>query len=429
MKARSDELLEKLSQLPSRKLAAALVELRYSADCIEPAIERLLVGSEERVERFRSGLKKALAGGSQVNRIESLLLELNDPGIDPASGFSALIELFENDETLILQYDYDYGSVGFLLEGSAAELLAGFASRMDEEAVVSALEDLLLKDDYGVRAHVWHRVSRDLSPASLRSLEAALKGPQYRSESPKRVAQLLESLATHLGDVTMLEAALTTDKPALEPVDYLKLAQMHLSQGEFQSTLERLEADPARKASDRSEGRDIRIRCLKELGRSAEHFLASWERFAAYPTLDSFEKLVQELGEEHRDKLSTKVAEHLPHTEFQARNAVLLLHLGYAEEAERYVLGNRRSLERAFYGDLADLADLLKSRGKNQAAVLCYRQLLEDILARGKSKAYHYAVDYYRELGEIDPEYNNYTLALRTRHSRKYSFWALMEKR
>lgn len=427
MKASSEVLLEQLSRLPSRKLASALVELRYAADCIEPAIERLLVNPEEKVRRFRSGLQKALSGGSNTHRLETLLLELNDSGIDPASGFSALVEFFKNDETLIEEYDDD-GSVGYLFERSAAELLAGFASRLDEEVVVEALEDLLLHDEYLVRAAAWHRVTRELSPGSLRRLESTLKGPKYSSESPRRVANLLESLATHLGDLVMLETTLTMTKPALGPDDSLKLAQMHLDKGEFQSALERLDADPSGKASDGYKGRDLRIRCLKELGRTAEHFLASWERFIAYPTVDDFEKLVQEIEEEYRDKLSTKVAESLPHTEFHALNASLLLHLGYTEEAERYVLENCQKLEHSFYGHLADLANLLKGRGKSQAAVICYRHLLEDILARGKSKAYRYAAEYYRALKEIDPEHHSYVPALRARHGRKYSFWEMVEK-
>ncbi len=425
----SQELIEKLSKLPSRHLATALVELRYTSDGIEPAIERLLAKPGERTARFRTGLKKALpgnSGGYSASHLERLLLELKDPEIDPTEGFSALLEFFKNDEPLIANYYDDDWSVESLFESTAPELLGGFASRMDEDVVVNALEDLLTEDDYLVRACAWRHVTEKLSPQSLRKLQAVLKGPKYASENPRRVAGLLESLAVSLGDIDLLEEALATGKSALESDDYVKLAQAHLSRNEFQSASERLDSDPTGRASKNYDGEKIRTRCLKQLGRTAEHFLHCWEQFIDYPTGNKFESLVRELGEEHRDTLIIKVAEHLPNTEFRPPNASLLLQLGYGESAEQYVLDNRKRLEHCLYGDLSELAGLLKSDGRNQAAVLCYRTLLEDILARGKSKAYHYAADYYQALAEIDPEHQSYVLSVRARHGRKYGFWSLV---
>ena len=427
----SQELIEKLSRLPSHRLATALVELRYAADCIEPAIERLLAKPEERIARFHAGLKKALSVGSRgrslpADHLRTLLLELKTATIEPAEGFFALLEFFRQDELLIVEFDDDYGSVGALFEGTAAELLAGFASGLNEESVVVALEDLLRKDDYGVRSYAWQSVTKKLSVASLRKLEVTITGPMYVSAHPRRVAGLLESLAVALDDMALLESALTMGKAALAPDDYLKLAQAHLAKGEFQSALDRLDADPTGGAAEDHAGQDLRIRCLKQLGRTAEHFLLSWERFTAYPTIESFELLVQELGEQHRVKLVTKAAEHLLHTKFRVQNAILLLRLGYGEKAERYVYENRECLHHASYGYLSELAGLLKSEGRGQVAILCYRRLLEDILARGKSKAYHHAVDYFRALAELDPEHSTYVLALRARHGRKYGFWSMV---
>jgi hypothetical protein len=45
-------------------------------------------------------------------------------------------------------------------------------------------------------------------------------------------------------------------------------------------------------------------------------------------------------------------------------------------------------------------------------ASLIYRELINDILQRGYTKAYHYAVDYWFQLQQVHQE-----------HGRKRSFW------
>jgi len=67
------------------------------------------------------------------------------------------------------------------------------------------------------------------------------------------------------------------------------------------------------------------------------------------------------------------------------------------------------------------------------AKILCYRSLLNDVLNRGHSKAYHHAADYFNKLLLLDnniSDYNNqvdaeeYVLLLQQKHWRKRSFWA-----
>ena len=421
MKESSQELIDKLSKVPSMRLATALVELRYSADCIEPAIERLLAKPKDRTTRFRTGLKKACSGCSS-GQLENLLLELKDPEINPTDGFFALLELFKKDEPLITNTHDD--DLDFLFTHTASELLAGFAVRLDEELVISELEDLLLADDYGVRASAWRQVTAKLSIPSLRKLEATLKGPRYTSQSPGRIGELMESLAVSLGDIALLEEALLKGRPSIESQGLIKIAKLHLARGEFQEALDRLEVDPTGRAITDYEGHQIRTCCLRQLDKTSELFLACWEKFTVYPTIDSFERLVGELGEQHRAELIVKCTEHIPHASFRIQSASLLVQLGYGELAERYVLQNRQGLEQAFYGNLAELASLLRDDGRNEAAVLCYRILLDDILKRGQSKAYHHAADYYRVLSDIDPDHNAHVLSLRSVHGRKYGFWS-----
>ena len=96
----SQEIQTRLSQIPSEKLASALVDIRFMSDAAEAAIERLLAGSEERVRRFEEGLKNALPENRKrfrnrdyvnAEKLEALLMELRDDGIEPSRGFSAIL--------------------------------------------------------------------------------------------------------------------------------------------------------------------------------------------------------------------------------------------------------------------------------------------------------------------------------------------------
>ncbi|MCB2106925.1 MAG: hypothetical protein KDE14_04450 [Rhodobacteraceae bacterium] len=68
--------------------------------------------------------------------------------------------------------------------------------------------------------------------------------------------------------------------------------------------------------------------------------------------------------------------------------------------------------------------------------MVLYRALLNDILGRGKSQAYHHGAGYLAKLDGLassvatDPRLENhvtYVLGLRKAHGRKSGFWRLVE--
>ena len=415
------------------------------SDAAEAAIERLLAGSEERVRRFEEGLKNALPENRKrfrnrdyvnAEKLEALLMELRDDGIEPSRGFSAILAFYRADATLIEEYEDSSGSLEFLYDHAAAEILASFACRLPESHVLEKLSDLLADDPYGLRLAILKRANRFLSEAGLRELAAKFQGGQPEREE-RRFAQLSEEIAKQLNDPALLEAAILRQRPEMKPDDYVHLAQAHLHCEEHQKALDRLNQDPNGKAAASYDGTRIKLACLKSLGQTVEHQIAAWERFAEYPEVDRFENLVSEVGEERREALEERASEFiLADPTFRTKRVLLLLHLGRAKQAEQRTLEHHEKLSEEFYGDLRDLAEGFRAASKDLAATLCFRALLNEILLSKRSKAYHHAADYYRALEELAgrvtdwgnfASHSEYVGALRAHHGRKYGFWSRVE--
>jgi predicted Rdx family selenoprotein len=447
MKLSSQDLKAKLSQLPAERLAAALVDIRYSSDGVEAAIERLLASPAERVQRFEEKLQHLLSQNSQrygpadattSDHLQQILLELHDDDVDPERGFAALLDFFRADEVLIENYDDSYGSVAHLYEHTAAEILVTFASKLDEIKVIPQLGQLLSEDPYEVRITILKQAGRFLSETGLRQLVALFESKSSRPDADSQhMDRMLEELAVQLRDPDLFQSALLRRLPKLRSEDYVRLAQIHLHREEYQMALDSLDRDPEGEAVKGYHGARIRLACLKHLGKRVEHQIAAWEIFTSLPSEDRFEKLVEEVGAERREALKDKVVDWvLANPRFRSQSAGLLLFLERENEAERYVLELRDQLNGDDYYSLAELASGLRRADRSLAAVLCYRALLNRILERKRSKAYHHAADYFQALtdladhiGEWDdiPPHSVYVRALRAQHGRKYAFWSRIE--
>ena len=84
------------------------------------------------------------------------------------------------------------------------------------------------------------------------------------------------------------------------------------------------------------------------------------------------------------------------------------------------------------YSTLLSIAKAFEHDKRYLAASMVYRALLDSILARAYSKAYHHGIDYLRALDSLAPNITNwkefpdhdtYKSSLRRSHSRKSAFW------
>ena len=110
--------------------------------------------------------------------------------------------------------------------------------------------------------------------------------------------------------------------------------------------------------------------------------------------------------------------------------------LGESASAEALMWRLRDRLVDAYYTHLVDLAKQFEGAECAPGAVLCLRALTDQILAAGRTKTYRYAKRYLDRLAALDhrvsdyrevPDHRGYLEHLRETHSRKRSFWKLVD--
>ncbi len=111
-------------------------------------------------------------------------------------------------------------------------------------------------------------------------------------------------------------------------------------------------------------------------------------------------------------------------------DASFLLQLDNIDAAERLLMRRIALLNNVDYIALTEWVDQLAQ--KVLLASLIYRELLNDLLKRGYSKANHYGVDYWFQLQQLSPKVlilepfltqQLYQQQEHQEHGRKHSFW------
>jgi hypothetical protein len=83
-------------------------------------------------------------------------------------------------------------------------------------------------------------------------------------------------------------------------------------------------------------------------------------------------------------------------------DVTFLLQLGNVDAAEEYLMKRITQINKFDYITLTVWVDQLVQNAL--LASLIYRELINDILQRGYTKTYHYAVDYWFQLQQLSPK-------------------------
>ena len=115
----------------------------------------------------------------------------------------------------------------------------------------------------------------------------------------------------------------------------------------------------------------------------------------------------------------------------------ILLFLEKTAEAAELCFERRREIKGDNFYTLKEMAERFESQSHLLAASLIFRALLDSILARGYSRAYHHAAEYYEQLGRSssrisdwrgEPDHQSYCAGLWYQHSRKHGFWSRVKR-
>ena len=145
------------------------------------------------------------------------------------------------------------------------------------------------------------------------------------------------------------------------------------------------------------------------------------------------------VGEQHRDRLLDEQTSALLDSDtFHQEDASFLVAMGKTSEAAIYLVRWRDKINGHDYYTFKPIADDMEAEKHYLAATVVYRALLESILDRAESKAYHHGATYLHKLDDLGAliadwqtivAHQAFKEELTKKHKRKWRFWETYGKR
>ncbi|MBT7307789.1 MAG: hypothetical protein HN842_06200 [Gammaproteobacteria bacterium] len=445
---------ESLIELGAERLAEELLSLANHFEQVDERIDYITTSRAQNLVRFKGQLDALIEEGgfydwrevSQfADRLSQLLDNLRESVEDPCEGIRWVAYFYEKDGEVMESCDDSGGDVGMVFMVDARDLFVEFAQACkNQEFTAQTLLELARQDEYGVRHDLIDVAGRVLSAPWMRWMVEKLQmiieedGEGWAaSQAPFQ----LQSLARQLEDAPLFEATCR-----LQPLSFnrcLEIAKVYLQCAEVEqaeSWVERAEREFSSANGFRSsEYQSIRKEIYHLQGNVEEEGRVAWEIFRSSRSVAALDLLLETLGEGEREAVIAGECEQIIESTTERlveSDLSFLLELEKIEWAERYLLARAAQLKEVYYVFLTAWVEPLK--GRPVIASLIYRALLDDILERGYTKAYHHGVDYWMVLQQLSHKVESwapyrthveYQRGVEKRHGRKRSFWGQVAQR
>ena len=374
-----------------------------------------------------------------ADELAGLLDDIEKLVADPRVGLELAIAFFKLDNAIFERVDDSSGQVSGVFCNEAVDLFVHYAEEYPDKTWLSGVVfDLCLDDNYGVRDHLLDAACLYLETADLRALVERywpLSAEPAEFGMQKGLLEI-ESLARQLVDPALLEQAYLAHSKKLHSAACLDLAAVCLKAGQPAAALAWLERPDCR-TSNHDFGADKRddllLKVYGQLGQTADLEATAWRRFRRHRSPESFQTVIDALGPDKRSALlAAEVALIHAGKEYSAVDLKFLADMTQLDDAAKYVLDQRDTLDGDDYYTLRPLAKTLTKAGYQAAAVALYRSMIEAVLARTQSKYYPYAVRDVNSLRKLEAEMDDWSPLdshaslmqhLYESHKRKYAFW------
>ncbi|MBX9690044.1 MAG: hypothetical protein K2X27_25255 [Candidatus Obscuribacterales bacterium] len=445
------ERQERLVKLGADKLADALLELAGRNKSAAEMIARLLSDPEENFARFRKKLD-ALSNMSGfidydetksfATELESLLSDLKAGAKNPKIGLELVSSFFEKDGDILESCEDHDGDIQDVFTIHAYELFWHFATQCaDYDSVVDCLLKLIGNDNFGVRCGLF-----DVPETAPRAIVDILKTKLWKQvesspnqEHRKHGIRDIQRIARKTRDAELYEKCAWLLSQEISEQDKCKIAEVYLEAGDAATALEWMERIPKGKAKNDIWDYDtLMFKIHQRLGNNKEASKIALNEFRQYRSTHAFEKLLSVIGEDQRERLTDEEAAIIHQSKgFSPEDAAFLVENKRLQDAEEYVLKRAKYLDGDRYYSLVQIAEALQADERHIAATLVYRALLDSILNRAQSRAYHHGADYLKALESMSAliqrwegivPHAGYIGELRISHGRKYGFWNQFRK-
>lgn len=435
-----------LVKLGADELANALLELAGRHKSASEMVARLLSDPRENLARFRKKLDALSNMGGFIDyddtksfatELESLLCDLKAGVKDPKNGLELISSFFEKDADILESCEDSYGDIQDVFTCQAYELFWHFAAQCDDyDLVADCLLKLMEMDNFGVRRGLF-----DVPETAPRAIVDVLKTKlweqvQSSSNQAHRKQGILDiqRVARKVRDAELYEKCSWLLNQEIPEEEKCKIAEVYLEAGDAATALEWMERIPKGKAKNECwDYGTLMFKIHQRLGNSKEASRLALKEFRQYRSSDSFEKLLSVLGEDQRERITDEETVIIHRSRgFSPEDAAFLVENERLRDVEEYVLKRAHYLDGNHYYSLVPIAVALLADGRFIAATLVYRALLDSILSRAQSRAYHHGADYLEALESMSTKirrwdgiapHEEYISALRISHGRKYGFW------
>ncbi len=366
-----------------------------------------------------------------------MLFDIEATVDDPLQGIELVSAFYQTDEAVFESCDDSEGSVGDVYCRVAGELFSEYASNCEQKTkILEKIIDLNREDNYGVRDAVFKHASLYLPEPDIRRLISELEGlvTAEKNEYQKRHwLGLIEMLARQIKDVPLFIKMRMATEGELSTASCLEIARIYMAGGHPQKALEWIEKIEKNDRSIVYELDRLRVDIYRQLGDVKKLTALLLKKFQNFYSIDYLNDLLDVIGHKRKEEIVEQEAGRiLAQVNLDYIDAQFLMGLGRIEEAEKYLLDRAGQLDGHQYYRLLDMAKKMEAESRFLVASLIYRSLLDAILERGKSKAYHYGVEYLRKLDQLADiiqdwgpfdHHGIYKDRLIENHGRKYGFW------
>ena len=452
-----------LIDLGADALADVLLDLTAHSDVVENRVARMTSSGVENLERFRRSLKTIPKEDhfhtwydpfALEEQLTELLMDLEAASLDARQGVEAVFQIYRMDEELFEICDDSDGGVSAFFTDMAPHVFSRYASKCDDtEWLVDGLIDLTKDDPYGLRASLFEYASDFLTRKGIEILLDRLRmlaGMDGREPGDAFWRRAIEVVARSSGNAALFEEVRRAARgDRISPSDIVEIAKLYHETGHYAKALELLNSPQLSSLNTCSVRRQdlyfsqlqvanwerdrLLVDVHRTLGNREEWSQAAQRVFDCHRSIDTLATLVEALGEDRRERVIDDAAETILNAETLSTGDVeFLMSVGRLSDAATYVLNRPNQIRGEWYGTWTPVADAFMQHEFWLAATVIYRALLDSMLDRGVSKAYHHGIRYLTNLDVMADRiedwrdfahHGQYAQELNGAHRRKWSFW------
>jgi hypothetical protein len=444
-----ETIKERLRSLSAEKMAAALGDMYEFSEDIQSLVDRLLASPTENMQRVKEQIDYLVSSehfyhrmeaGHYVANLQGILMDIQAAAENPEQGMELISFLYKQDEGIYSNVDDSDDEVGSFYANEARLIFEKFARECgDKNRVIDILLSTLSPDNYGVRTALLENANDYLPEKYIRCLIDRLNQLSVEDDSPYGFQDnsfIIGMLARQLGDAKLFECIALESSLQTEPSipTCLDIAEVYFESGDVESALGWISKVPEDDSFMQVQREGLLERIYVNQADVDSLTKLMFDRFKRHYSIDNLETLLEVIGRSRSEEIVQSAADDILGREsYNQTDVEFLRETLKIDHLERYVLKHIDNINGLDYYTWSPVAEYLGAEGRLFLASLIYRKLLESILSRGYSKAYHHGVDYLEKLDEyslgIDSwkgelHHQDFKGSLRERYKLKRSFWA-----